>query len=110
MVFRAENRNDTLTVYLSGELDHHGAGKLRDEIDMAIERAKPKELVLNFADIHFMDSSGIGFVMGRYRLMTSLGGTVRLTGLSDRMERVMRLAGLDRLHILPEQKKGVGRR
>ena len=110
MVFRAENRDGKLTVYLSGELDHHGAGKMRDEVDMAIERAKPRELVLDFADIHFMDSSGIGFVMGRYRLMTALGGNVKVTGLSDRMERVMRLAGLDRLHILPEQKKGVTRR
>ncbi len=110
MVFRAENRDNKLTVYLSGELDHHGAGKLRDEVDMVIERAKPKELVLDFADINFMDSSGIGFVMGRYRLMVSMGGTVKVTGLSDRMERVMKLAGLDRLHILPEHKKGVTKR
>lgn len=103
MVFRTENRGDEMTVFLSGELDHHGAGKLRDQVDLSVSRARPKKLILNFADIQFMDSSGIGFVMGRYRLMQSLGGTVELTGLSDRMRKVMKLAGLDRLHILPEE-------
>ncbi len=100
MVFRVENRADVTTVYLSGELDHHGAGKLRDQVDLSIERAKPKQLVLDFSDINFMDSSGIGFVMGRYRLMQQLGGSLKLAGLSTRMERVMKLAGLDRLNIL----------
>lgn len=100
MVFRVENRADVTTVYLSGELDHHGAGKLRDQVDLSIERAKPKQLVLDFSDINFMDSSGIGFVMGRYRLMQQLGGSLKLAGLSPRMERVMKLAGLDRLNIL----------
>lgn len=100
MVFRVENRADITTVYLSGELDHHGAGKLRDQVDLAIERAKPKRLILDFSDINFMDSSGIGFVMGRYRLMQQMGGHLQLAGLSPRMERVMKLAGLDRLNIL----------
>ena len=103
MVFRTENRGDEMTVYLSGELDHHGAGKLRDQVDLSVGRVHPKKLILDFSDIAFMDSSGIGFVMGRYRLMQSLGGTVTLTGLSDRMRTVMRLAGLERLHILPEK-------
>lgn len=100
MVFRVENRDDVTTVYLSGELDHHGAGKLRDQVDLSIERARPKRLILDFSDINFMDSSGIGFVMGRYRLMQQMGGTVKLAGLSPRMERVMKMAGLERLHIL----------
>lgn len=57
----------------------------------------PKELVLDFGGVTFMDSSGIGLVMGRYKLMQELGGTVRLTQLSTSIRRVMQVAGMDKL-------------
>ncbi len=87
------------TVYLSGELDHHNAAPIREQVDAMIAGRKPKLLVLDFSGITFMDSSGIGFVMERYKLITSLGGQLRVCGANARMEKVMRLAGLERLPI-----------
>lgn len=87
------------TVYLAGELDHHRAAPLRERVDNVIQERRPQTLVLDFSGVGFMDSSGIGFVMGRYRLMQSIGGRLLIRGASPRMEKVMRLAGLERLPI-----------
>lgn len=89
----------TATVYLSGELDHHNAAPLRERVDQVIRERHPQKLVLDFGGISFMDSSGIGFVMGRYKLMMAQGGQLQVRGASARMEKVMRLAGLERLPI-----------
>ncbi len=91
--------NAVTTVYLSGELDHHNATPLRERVDTLITQRRPQKIVLDFGGITFMDSSGIGFVMGRYKLITSLGGTLQVIGATPRMEKVMRLAGLERLPI-----------
>ena len=92
----------TVTVYLTGELDHHGAAPLREQVDAVIAARRPKLLVLDFGGVSFMDSSGIGFVMGRYKRMTASGGALRVQSATPRMERVMRLAGLERLPIWNE--------
>ena len=94
-----------VTACLSGEIDHHCAKALREEIDTTAQRVHPEELVLDFRDITFMDSSGIGLVMGRYQLMQELGGKVHIANLSSQMARVMRLAGLDRLVAIEKEVK-----
>ena len=63
------NDENKLTAVLSGEIDHHIAKELRRDIDFAVREFQPEELVLDFAEVGFMDSSGIGLVMGRYKLM-----------------------------------------
>ncbi len=98
-------QNDTLTASLSGELDHHGAGEVRESLDAAILRGRCRRLIIDFSALTFMDSSGIGLVMGRYRLMTSLGGTLTVRGTSPRLEAVMRLAGLEKLPIWDETER-----
>jgi len=94
-----------LTALLSGELDHHGAGAIRGRIDAAALSYRCRLLVLDFSGISFMDSSGIGLIMGRYRLMLSLEGQLRLQGVSGRLERMIRLAGLDKLPIWNTQER-----
>ena len=89
-----ESRGETLTVLLTGEIDHHCAGKIRDEIDAAIEHHRPENLVMDFGGVSFMDSSGIGLVMGRYKLMKSIGGSVSVANTPKPLRRVMRLSGL----------------
>jgi len=89
-----KNTEDKLTAYLTGEIDHHSAGKIRDEIDSAIEHHNPACLILDFGGVSFMDSSGIGLVMGRYKLMKSIGGTVRVENTPKPLQRVMKLSGL----------------
>ena len=68
--------DNEMTVFLCGELDHHSAKKLREATDSLIQQKHPEKLRLNFSGVTFMDSSGIGFIMGRYRMMQLYGGTV----------------------------------
>lgn len=88
---------DVLTVLIAGEIDHHSAAGMRAQIDEAIERHRPASLLLDFSGVTFMDSSGIGLVMGRYKLMNTFGGKVSVINTPKPLQKVMRLAGLDRL-------------
>ena len=91
-----------MTAHLSGELDHHNAKALREEIDQTASCSCPDELVLDFREVSFMDSSGIGLVMGRYALMQELGGSLRVVNTSSHIRKVMKLAGLDRLAVMEQ--------
>lgn len=93
-----------LIAYLSGEIDHHSAAGMRETIDARVEGARPSLLILDFADVSFMDSSGIGLVMGRYKLMKEIGGDLQVSNTSPHIGRVMRLAGLDRLAVIEHRK------
>lgn len=97
---KLEEKENGLTAYLSGDIDHHTAGEIRELIDSKAEQVRPQTLNLDFKDVTFMDSSGIGLVMGRYKLMQSLGGKVAVTNVSAHIRKVMILAGLDKLVII----------
>lgn len=97
MSARIYYEEERISVFLEGEIDHHSAAIIRAGIDDALFVNRPAELVLDFGNITFMDSSGIGLVMGRYKIMKSLGGRVILTSLSGTNEKLMKLAGLERL-------------
>ena len=105
MVIRMGTDTGSLTVWLSGELDHHAARTLREQVDGAVSRSAAKHLRLDFSGVTFMDSSGIGLIMGRYRLMLSRGGTLAVVGASERLRRVMKLAGLEKLPIWDDTKE-----
>ncbi len=103
MSVKIDFQEEILYCRLEGEIDHHTALPIRLQTDEKIETCRPKTVVLDFTDVTFMDSSGIGLVMGRYKLLNELGGELEITGLSDNSYRVMRLAGLDRIAVI---KKG----
>ncbi|MBE6846080.1 MAG: STAS domain-containing protein [Ruminococcus sp.] len=86
-----------IIAYLSGEIDHHSALLLRQEIDLAVRENNPSELILDFSEVSFMDSSGIGLVMGRYRVMNESGGTVTIHNPSPNIKKVMKLSGIEKL-------------
>jgi len=88
---------ELVTAYLEGEIDHHSARMMRNEIDAAIERNMPSILMLDFRDISFMDSSGIGLVMGRYKNLKKNNAELHITNTSPQIYKVMKLAGLERL-------------
>ena len=89
-----------VTVALTGEIDHHNAAALRLEADEAIQTRLAPNVRLDFADVTFMDSSGIGFVLGRYRIVESYGGNLEVVNLSNRLYSMMKLAGLEKLVAL----------
>ncbi len=88
-----------LTACLQGEIDHHSARLARETIDAAVERSRPTTLQLDLSALTFMDSSGIGLIMGRYRLMQSLGGRFTLCNVPSDIDRLIQLAGLYKLPI-----------
>ncbi len=97
MAVKFEQKDGVATAFLSGEIDHHSAKQMRQAIDDFVTQNSPKLLILDFGGISFMDSSGIGIVMGRFKLMKSLGGGISIENTSPHIARVMKLAGLDRL-------------
>ena len=103
MSAKLEYKSGEIRVFFDGELDHHAASLLRVSIDNAVSQRRPKTLVLDFGGVSFMDSSGIGLVMGRFKLMQSIGGSIRVENLSPGAYKVMKLAGLDRLGELRQK-------
>lgn len=99
MTVRLESAPPVVTAHLAGEIDHHEARHIREQVDLAVERIKARELRLDFSGVTFMDSAGVGLLMGRFKLMQSLGGRLVVTNVPTRLERMMKLAGLDRLPI-----------
>ncbi len=105
-MLRSVRQGDRVQVLLTGELDHHGAIALRRELDGLIADSRVRWLILDFAQVRFMDSSGIGVVLGRYRQLRDRpgGGGVAVLHLNDTIRRIFRMAGMDRLiPILDEQ-------
>ena len=89
-----------LTIALSGEIDHHNAAVLRLETDEAIQSSLAPNIRFDFENVTFMDSSGIGFVLGRYRIAESYGANIEVVNLSTRLYTMMKLAGLEKLVTL----------
>jgi len=97
---KIEVSGEVVTAYLSGEIDHHTASSMRETIDSQIETNSPRMLILDFRDVSFMDSSGVGLVMGRHRQMQSRGGETHITGAPKHIEKVMKLAGMDKIAVM----------
>ena len=87
-------KEGVLTAMLSGEIDHHSAALMRESIDDASQKLKPYCLRLDFTDVPFMDSSGIGLVLGRVRLYQYWRGHVVLCGLSQPLDKMIELSGI----------------
>lgn len=97
------NEKESLAAMLSGEIDHHSSQKMREEIDSCVRQQHPPELILDFGRVEFMDSSGIGLVLGRFRLMQEMDGKLILRNLPAQIRRVMRVAGIENLDIRQEE-------
>lgn len=83
--------------FLNGEIDHHNAQEIRTTLDKYIITVQPSELTMDFGNITFMDSSGIGLIMGRSRLMRECGGSLEIRNPQPYIRRVLKLAGMERL-------------
>ena len=91
------NEDNKVIALLSGEIDHHNAKSLRQDIDFSLRENQLEELIMDFSEVGFMDSSGIGLVMGRYKLMQEIGGNLVVRNPPPHIKKVMRLSGIDRL-------------
>ena len=84
----------SVSALLSGEIDHHTAARLRQQIDEEIDRRMPGMLVLDFGGVGFMDSSGIGLILGRSKRMQAGGGQLQVRGTSAQINRMLALANI----------------
>ncbi len=85
-----------LTILLPSEIDHHNAEQIRREADYLIQMKKIRTLIFDFSQTEFMDSSGIGMIIGRYKMIRFLGGTVRAVHVGGRMQRILQMSGICR--------------
>ena len=92
-----EVRNDVLVVRVVGEIDHHSAVSVRTGIDEKLSAERPLKVYLELSGVDFMDSSGLGLIMGRYALVKRYGGTLAVLDPSPAVLKIMKLAGMERM-------------
>lgn len=95
--FALERNGATLILHISEELDHHLAVQVSKTVDTQIDKGSIKVLIFDFSGMTFMDSSGIGMVMGRYKKMNFLGGQTYVTGIAEGVDRIFTMSGLYRI-------------
>ena len=93
-MFSYELKRGTLTVSLSGELDQRMAARVREEIDALIDDQRVRRLVFDVSDLEFMDSSGIGLIIGRYKRLSRRGGSVAVADPDKRIDRLFQMSGV----------------
>lgn len=86
-----------LRAKLPSEIDHHAARFLRERIDRKLFEVHPEVLVLDFSEVRFMDSSGIGLILGRAAIAEEQGACVQVVGVTERLERLLLLSGVDKM-------------
>ncbi len=94
-----EIREQELIVRLPREVDHHSSQGIREVTEYCAREGKIRKIVFDFARTEFMDSTGIGILLGRYKYMKALGGTVALANVNGRVQRILKIAGI--FQIIP---------
>ena len=89
-----EMKGQTLVIHLKADLDHHTAVTVRESADTLLARSHAKHVLFDFTGVEFMDSSGIGVIMGRYRQVIFQGGRVGVMGVGANVDRILRISGL----------------
>lgn len=87
-------KDNMLTVKVIGELDHHNASQIREETDFKITNDNIKNVIFDFTNLSFMDSSGVGVIIGRYKLLSSLSGRLYIVSPSKSLNRILELSGI----------------
>ena len=85
---------DTMVVELANELDHHNSVSIREEIDRHIYSGQVKNIIFDFKNTTFMDSSGIGVILGRHRILKNVGGVIAVTNISRPIDRLLTISGI----------------
>lgn len=89
-----EMKNNQLKIFISGEIDHHSAFSIKDIIDAQILNQSPQIAIMNFEKVTFMDSSGIGLILARYKFCQNCGTSLYVQGINHQTQKVLNLAGI----------------
>ncbi len=102
------NEKDKLLVLkITEEIDHHIAEKIRTRADFEIQKYLPKKVVFDFNNVTFMDSAGIGMLIGRYKMATMFGGSINMINVKPNVKKIFEMAGILKLIPIIEEKGGI---
>ncbi len=97
MELNFSKKGNILIVEIMGDIDHHTCHMLREETDRNFEEMRGKHILFSFQGVEFMDSSGIGVLIGRYKQIKGLGGRVAVAGAGEKIREIFRISALDKL-------------
>ena len=86
-----------ILIKADSEIDHHNAEKIRKAADIKIKSSNAINVIFDFSKVDFMDSSGIGVIMGRFKIAKLLGGKVVIFGVKKQVSRLLEMAGIDKI-------------
>ncbi|HSQ90522.1 anti-sigma F factor antagonist [Romboutsia sp.] len=97
MIKYSLDQKNLLIEFMSTELDHHITNEVRDEIDNILISKPVKNIIFDFKNINFMDSSGIGVIIGRYKKISNEGGKVSVVNVNARVKKIFDLSGMNKI-------------
>lgn len=97
MQLKFRKTGNFLVVTPEGDLDHHSASEVREQIDNKLQSTKAKNLIFNLNKLQFMDSSGLGVLIGRYKAVSLLGGETIIISPSPATKRLIVLSGIHKI-------------
>lgn len=100
-----QQKGSVLLVRLVGELDHHTAEQLRNQVEDNLAKKQIKHIVLNLEQLTFMDSSGLGVILGRYKQVRAIGGEMVVCAISPAVKRLFEMSGLFKIIRLEESEQ-----
>jgi stage II sporulation protein AA (anti-sigma F factor antagonist) len=92
-----KEKKKSVVVKIVGEIDQHNAEELRQSVDKAFERSRCSNMIFDFSAVSFMDSAGIGLLIGRYKNVRSRGGNVAIVGMNRDLSRIYTISGLKKI-------------
>ena len=98
-----KKEDNVLILKVREELDHHTVEKIRRKADYEIERYMPRKVIFDFNNVTFMDSAGIGLILGRYKNISILGGKLEVVNVSSQVIKILDMSGLSRLIEIKEE-------
>ena len=97
MEIKIDKDGRNMVVLIKGEIDHHTAEEIREKIEKEYSRSNIKNIIFDFKDVTFMDSSGVGMVIGRYKTISKNGGSVAVSGIRESAFRIFEISGLKKI-------------
>jgi len=91
------NDSRILIVKISGDIDHHTSEDIRMKAEKELSKLNCRDMIFDFTDVSFMDSSGIGMIIGRYKSLDKLGGKVAVSNINKSVFRIFEMSGLHKI-------------
>lgn len=105
MDVRFDVTNNNLIIRIDGDIDHHTCEEIRNKVDQEISRRNHKNIIFDMKNVNFMDSSGIGVIIGRYKLIMNSGGITAMINVKPQIKRVYEICGLKKIIPIYENEK-----